>query len=326
MEIWQSGTITLEVLRQPEASELLEFIPLADSQTANTTQQVIGGGIDKSQDMECALRDLSKYDTEINTFKPWENNGTRQEMWDHCLRFQCNTNATQCDNNDATNFDGADPPCCVHILRDMAREFDRAMCYLGLEYFPAYGMLLGLTRADRLIPWTIDNDYMVSEETIMALHDLWSSASHLEHGLGFHYDLVYRLCVTPSFAYGRLRRWKVNETSSWYANSVYPFADLFYGHVANETMFVDRRQCYHDVTALRPTVRMPVYNGSFSLQFPRHREEVVSNVFGLKWRTPDAKKKSHGGTHCGRQQGARQIRRARKSARERQRNALSEVN
>jgi hypothetical protein len=36
------------------------------------------------------------------------------------------------------------------------------MCYLGLEYLPAFGMLLGLARSDRLIPWTSDNDYMVS--------------------------------------------------------------------------------------------------------------------------------------------------------------------
>jgi hypothetical protein len=53
-------------------------------------------------------------------------------------------NITKCDNPLATNFDGPDPPCCVHILRDIAREFDRVMCYLGLEYLPAFGMLLGL--------------------------------------------------------------------------------------------------------------------------------------------------------------------------------------
>ena len=121
-------------------------------------------------------------------------------------------NQSLCDNFAPTNFDGPDPPCCVHILRDMSREFDRAMCHLGLEYFPAFGMLLGLTRADKLIPWTIDNDYIVTKRTLAAMEDLWDSASHLNHGVGFHHNQVYRLCVTPSFADGKLLRWKASET------------------------------------------------------------------------------------------------------------------
>jgi hypothetical protein len=83
----------------------------------------------------------------------------------------------------------------------MAREFDRVMCYLGLEY-PAFGMLLGLARSDRLIP--CDNDYMVSTATMMAMISLWDSASHLEHGLSLVYDGMDRMCVS------KLCKWKAS--------------------------------------------------------------------------------------------------------------------
>lgn len=198
-------------------------------------------------------------------------------------------------------------------MRDMAREFDRVMCHLGLEYFPAFGMLLGLTRADRLIPWTIDNDYIVTKRTLMAMTVLWDSASHLDHGLGFHHDLVYRLCVTPSFANGRLLRWKANETRSWYADSVYPFADLFWAEEHNGTMVMDERQCYHNMTSLRPSVSRAVYNGTFYQNFPNNPDAILTEYFGPYWRVPDTKKKAHGGTHCGRR---RLIQAQRKAKRE----------
>jgi hypothetical protein len=198
----------------------------------------------------------------------------------------------------------------------MAREFDRAMCYLGLEYFPAFGMLLGLVRADRLIPWTIDNDYIMSEQALSAMQDMWDKADHLNHGLGFHFDLVYRICATPSFADGQLRRWEVNETDSWYALSTYPFADIFSMNMANGTQMVDQRECYHDMSALRPTVRKPVYNGTFYQQMPADTEDMLVTYFGENWRTPDAKKNSHGGTHCGRRRSRQEYQRKKREKRQ----------
>jgi hypothetical protein len=38
-----------------------------------------------------------------------------QQECTHCLRFQCMDNISKCDNPNETNFDGPDPPCCVHI-------------------------------------------------------------------------------------------------------------------------------------------------------------------------------------------------------------------
>jgi hypothetical protein len=154
----------------------------------------------KEPPQECIIRDLSNY-----TAAPVRNRnkGGKTERYAHCLRFQCMDNISKCDNPNATNFDGPDPPCCVHILRDMAREFDRVMCYLGLEYLPAFGMLLGLARSDRLIPWTSDNDYMISTATMMAMLSMWDHTSHLEHGLSLVYDDSDRMCGSPSFANGR---------------------------------------------------------------------------------------------------------------------------
>ena len=42
--------------------------------------------------------------------------------------------------------------CFVDGIRDMNRIFDDEMCSLGLDYFAAFGSLLGLRRADRFIP------------------------------------------------------------------------------------------------------------------------------------------------------------------------------
>ena len=273
---------------------------LQEKQDLMMTEKLTSDGSKMQEAQHCGLRDLSNYTAWKAPFDTGNSRKSRESKWAHCLRFQCMNNQSLCDNFAPTNFDGPDPPCCVHILRDMSREFDRAMCHLGLEYFPAFGMLLGLTRADKLIPWTIDNDYIVTKQTLAAMEDLWDSASHLNHGVGFHHDQVYRLCVTPSFADGKLLRWKANETKSWYASSVYPFADLFWAEEPNGTTVIDQRECYYDVSSLRPAVRRAVYNGTFYQNFPQNPDALLTEYFGHSWRVPDAKKRSHGGTHCGR--------------------------
>lgn len=290
------------------ASLVLPEAYSADRATQAVLPLGIGPKFDEN-DRQCQLRDVSQY----TEYKRWEDKGSRQEKWAHCLRFECLSDEAKCDNTASTNFLGPEPPCCVHILRDMAREFDRAMCYLGLEYFPAFGMLLGLVRADRLIPWTIDNDYIMTEQQLSAMQDLWHQADHIGHGLGFHFDQVYRLCATPTFAGEQLAKWKVNETESWYADSVYPFADIFSMKQDVNGTFEDQRECYHEPTDLRPSVRKPVYNGTFYQNLPGNAEDILVTFFGEGWKTPDKRKKSHGGTHCGRRR-AWQEHRARKRA------------
>jgi hypothetical protein len=241
---------------------------------------------------ECMLRDISNQKSlgRMNT----------QKHWPHCLRFQCMRDASKCDNTLATNFDGPDPPCCVHILRDMARQFDRVMCYLGLEYLPALGMLLGLARSDRLIPWTMDNDFIVSTATMNAMISLWHTTSHLEHGMSLVYDQIDRMCVSPSFANGRLIRWKVNGYKSNYIDN-YPYTDFYLGdHEGEEKklfVFTDM-DCVHPASTVRPYVRRSFYNGTLWQYFPNKPDNMLTQVYGPNWRVPDPRKNQHGNAVC----------------------------
>ena len=61
-----------------------------------------------------------------------------------CMGFQCNKDIEACDNTLPTSYnDVKEPPCCSHILRDMAQTFDGVMSKLGLEYFVGFGTSLG---------------------------------------------------------------------------------------------------------------------------------------------------------------------------------------
>jgi hypothetical protein len=80
----------------------------------------------------------------------------------------------------------------------MAREFDRVMCYLGLEYCRLWHVVGA--RSDRLIPWTVVITTTWISTTTMVMSLLWDSANHLEHGLSLVYDNIDRDVVTPSFA------------------------------------------------------------------------------------------------------------------------------
>ena len=129
-------------------------------------------------------------------------NRRSNDPYNQCLEYQCEReNYERCDTSDPTNYDGPELPCCVHILRDMAKAFDNAMCELGFEFFASYGMLLGLVRSDRLIPWTSDNDIIIDKRTMAALTTLppEEKAVFDKHGISFFFDnFYYRVCITPS--------------------------------------------------------------------------------------------------------------------------------
>eukprot|EP00985_Skeletonema_marinoi_P026369 scaffold20416_cov73-Skeletonema_marinoi.AAC.1 len=98
---------------------------------------------------KCPLRDLSFFKSEQIGKQYFDAvPKTLDGSGSNCLFFECNQDINECDNADPTNYDGQKPPCCTHVLRDMNRIFDEEMCSLGLDYFAAFGSLLGLRRAD----------------------------------------------------------------------------------------------------------------------------------------------------------------------------------
>jgi hypothetical protein len=72
----------------------------------------------------------------------------------------------KCRSNLPTNFDGDEnnPPCCVHLLRDMLIEVTQFLTLEEIDYFIYYGTLLGLKRGDGILPWTLDVDISISDE------------------------------------------------------------------------------------------------------------------------------------------------------------------
>ena len=249
----------------------------------------------KTQHIICPPRNISEFPVKSTQDKI----GDKDAKWlKHCLHFVCNKDLLSCDNTWPTNFDGPDPPCCIHLLRDMAREFDRIMCHLGLEYFSAYGTLLGLVREGRLIPWTIDNDYFATEQSINALYHLWNTSLHFNHGLSFFRSWGNRMCINPGFAQGRLARNWTKRKQGKYDQSGVPFADLFSLNT-KKGIWEDSRKCKFQEADLWPSTRKMVYNNSFYQTFPNNANAVLTETYGESWDVPDAKKNPHGGLPCG---------------------------
>lgn len=261
-----------------------------------------------SSQRQCRNRDVSSYSnsTVQHPIKDATDDGQR---WNSCLQYRCdwNTNHTHCDSFGPTIYnDPFNPPCCVHILRDMAAAFDAVMCKLGFEYFSSYGMLLGLVRNDKLIPWTSDNDYIATDRTLAAMYDMSPTDKKVwdDHGIHFFFDNhFHRVCVTTTFMKGELAKsWKTKSYNwNWYP-LVYPYADIFVARetfVNNTSVMIDELGCAHQMEIIRPAQRRGVYQNSFQVSMPNNAEEVVKRVYGSSWRIPDAKKTPHGDTKCG---------------------------
>jgi hypothetical protein len=178
------------------------------------------------------------------------------------------------------------------------------MCSLGLEYFASYGMLLGLTREDRLIPWTADNDYVVS---FAVVEEMWKNRTTFQSIGGLHllYDYYYKGCATPDFMDGKLARWSTidEERKTGHYPDFFPYNDFFIGEVKPDGQFMDERGCSFPVNKMRPVVRKLVYNGTFLVNVPGDAEAIISETFGADWRVPDPNKAHHGGTFCRRDRG-----------------------
>ena len=223
-----------------------------------------------------------------------------------CMDFSCNKDIGKCDTALPTNFDGTEPPCCTHILRDMARTFDGIMSKLGLEYIVGFSTLLGLVRSDKIIPWTADNDFIIfndgffndgkGDNAMVAMLDLWDNST----GLNFvTWPWPPRLCITKDFGDGKLQRWRINSTGLSTINiwqKGYPYGDVYIMKNLTDTFIGgEYRKCKHRYADVFPIERRMVYNRSFALNFPKEPEQLLRRYYGLDWTTPPAQKDAHGG-------------------------------
>ena len=216
-----------------------------------------------------------------------------------CLSFKCNKNVTHCDNELPTNYDGPEPPCCAHLLRDMSRIFDDAMCSLGLDYLASFGTLLGFVRSDRIIPWTSDLDYVVpSEDVAGALFALWDAKTT---GMAHVYQQIDRMCITGDFAGGKLKEnWEGGRLPHMIYKSYVPYIDIYIGKnisgVGKYKTFGPCRHLYGDVF---PTKRTHVYNRTFAQNMPANPEQLLITKYGQDWRVPPNVTRGHGDTYGG---------------------------
>ena len=217
-----------------------------------------------------------------------------------CIDFVCNKDIESCDNTLPTNYDDIKPPCCTHILRDMAHTFDKVMSKLGLQYIVSFGTLLGLIRSDKIIPWTADDDFVIFNDgnlANMAMLSLWDNST----GLNFvTYPWPPRLCITSAFANGNLQRWSINSPrlaslKMW--KKGYPYGDVYaMTKLTNELIGGEYPNCKHRYADIYPIERRMVYNNSFALNFPARPEDLLKRYYGLEWETPPVRKNAHGGT------------------------------
>lgn len=303
--IARDGHTEISDFGPPSISEVLEERPKTISNITREGSSVhsdvglqLQPAPEVTVDRQCRLlRDLPDTPRE----KPAVVNVRSNYAYEQCLQYKCEReNYEQCDTAIPTNYDGPDPPCCVHILRDMAKAFDDAMCELGFEYFASYGMLLGLVRSDRLVPWTSDNDFVITKQTMAGIMALTPEEKAVfdQHGISILFDnFYYRVCITPAFMEGKLATsWVVEDDRRWYP-LIYPYTDIFVAHEEDDSI-VDELGCAHPIDVFRPALHMGVYNNTFRVSVPHDAETILGRLYGPQWRTPDAKKAPHGDTKC----------------------------
>lgn len=92
--------------------------------------------------------------------------------------FQCTTNTKRCSENPKSPnfkyvyFGKNTPVCCAthlyHILKDSVNALEKN----NLEYFAAYGVILGAIRHKGLIPWDTDVDIIINQKNFENAYEI----------------------------------------------------------------------------------------------------------------------------------------------------------
>eukprot|EP00584_Thalassiosira_punctigera_P008429 CAMPEP_0172531006 /NCGR_PEP_ID=MMETSP1067-20121228/4574_1 /TAXON_ID=265564 ORGANISM="Thalassiosira punctigera, Strain Tpunct2005C2" /NCGR_SAMPLE_ID=MMETSP1067 /ASSEMBLY_ACC=CAM_ASM_000444 /LENGTH=308 /DNA_ID=CAMNT_0013315327 /DNA_START=93 /DNA_END=1016 /DNA_ORIENTATION=- len=211
---------------------------------------------------------------------------------DACMQYKCDWNVSRCEkaNEDYYSPDAMNPPCCVDILRQINRAFDKEMNELGLDYTVMFGSLLGLMRSGDIIPWTGDNDYLVPGHVLKQITEKWNEA---RSGLSLVHIYVYRLCVNENFMDGKLIKWKMADRykrKNIFSRKI-PYADLYggYSYTGNATNIVTSGTPFY---AFEPSCCVPVADiwpssrakfGEYELNVPSNAEYILASLFGPDW-------------------------------------------
>ena len=227
-------------------------------------------------------------------------------MTAHCRPFKCTKDESTCDNIHPTNYDGPNPPCCTHILRDLVQVFDETMSTLNLDYVVSFGTLLGLARSDRIIPWTGDNDIIIRDATTAkTMVHLWNTTDAYKKGLNLLLEGILRLCITPKFAQGKIEQWLDKGRKNcrgWLYSCEVPYIDFYVGKNISDNQYGEEDEiwynevgeCKHYYKDVFPSQRRTVYNGTFSVNVPANPEQLLRTYYGIDWATPPEMKDAHG--------------------------------
>lgn len=139
--------------------------------------------------------------------------------WENCLKFQTTT--------DCTESDPDYPPCTAKVLKYMLFSFREIMEDLDLEYWIAFGTLLGAVRDQKIIPWTIDIDIGMRKEILLKASKKMRMGLQAK-GLDLFMDRfgeMHRVCISDRS--GLFQRWKRTEKDELPYFELYPYLDVY---------------------------------------------------------------------------------------------------
>jgi hypothetical protein len=126
---------------------------------------------------------------------------------------------------------------------------------------------------------------MVSTATMMAMISLWDSRTILN--MDFRWSMMaWTECVFPSFANGKLLRWKVTVPSEYC--TMLSIHGLLYRRLRQRRPVCGNGESALTMSSLRPYERKAFYNGTLHLNFPS-KPQAYLTCTGSDWKFPDPK-------------------------------------
>eukprot|EP01128_Nolandella_sp_AFSM9_P001601 TRINITY_DN1182_c0_g1_i1.p1 TRINITY_DN1182_c0_g1~~TRINITY_DN1182_c0_g1_i1.p1 ORF type:complete len:261 (-),score=32.91 TRINITY_DN1182_c0_g1_i1:38-820(-) len=223
----------------------------------------------------------------------------------NCARFITRPVSDEgCHGWEETNYDGPEPPCFTHVLRDMMREISAFLIEYNVEHYFGWGSLLGLVREDKLIPWTADNDLMIPYTELARFYQNENRMMDVlrSRGISFLRLGSHRMCFNTAYLGGKLEgRWGDYSGFGYRKGDHYPYTDLFVTKTVTQKNGETGRyfnSCFIPDNLVYPLRERLVYNNTFSIKVPANPEGWLERIYGKRWRVPDRKQSGHGTTSC----------------------------